>query len=1792
MADVARQAQENLLSFESANAGILDSLSGQKLEEYQRLVSRHRQTSYALERMQGFAQSEFDETGKLLRSASRDSLESIFTYYGFSKDDLEDVFFNIRRAYEASPDKASFGMKEFIDGYLKPSGLLSDGFDTKHFRFFQQIFEEYEKAFDGSMVIDKYVMEHQREQLQGTKKILNDLLDQHKAMIDSGDMAGAKRIIDESYGSGKTADDIISKIRDIDKAIELTLNPTEYQDVSTTRILLGEGLGKAVTDISDLNAEGGINARKYGFIGHGSDELFKIETKFGRFRANLLDPNAPDIISGQAITMDPMHALGGERVMSEVQANVFHAEFFQDQNMMAMMRQNMEQVDQEINEMFTSGVVSRKLFKRFQEQSAINVEDWDNLGFKTRSSAANFRSAAEEIVNFLLSGGKPDEIPRFANKIIRQAAKDVVRTQYKQSGTQLIYQPVLPFAQRQGVDTEMVVADRAFTNRVKNAEGLLLEDDVRLIGQNAYKDVQVQLDDNATRTMRLMRYRNDGHKFIVPDFAATGRAGALYTAGGGFDLDDKFIQNLSYVVDANGNKRLATFAFRQPTGAQEYALLAPQLDRASLERMMASEDFQGRQFRSALNDFGEEISKSVGFKATSKNVPTGEFVEQLRTATETGRMSSEERVIKYLEAVSKGNKRVADLYYTGGNADKRFWLTEDQIEQGFFHLDMREARQLSDDDLARLERLPQVFKQRYMDKQGGAGRGRISFSRLSNKLLDTAEITDGVYGGAKLQLSADQILDVDLNPSYRKSRLLSIHDAAITMNEDKVFNQRMQDLFNTQVGTGQTKLDLMKIQDFGDSSKYYSTFEDVVQGFKGLSTVPISEEQARTKAAFFLARQGIAESNADPADPLSRQILVQFAEMKNRLAAAASASADPGALGKYINTLAATYSTDKQLKDVLSQIRGMHFQTGDSSVGERIASYIYQPYLIHTPEGAIDFAIGGGGAVNFRQTAGDLVDMMKQFSMYDGISGQVDYKKSAANALFQLFDQEGYKNNTPFGELTFEEFQKILETPAHVQHESVMGSINVALERVRGNALVQQGEAIGKVRALYHSGLLSDDQADEMLRIAMDSFVGTSRLGSDDLRLVVEGMIAGARRTPEGLQEIAADLGVTLPDLASMQDIDGVGSYQGFIDYYQNLIDTKYSPKGDAFKNAVFDPKSPYSLALRHRGPAQEAYGLYSIQQLGRDQALKTEALISRVKKSRENTARMMMANPQVAQDAVAEQLTAEIFQTIGSETNSEKMLRFNEYDKIDRAIRQRLSSNKPIRDVGKFLSVEMGVDTEDPIGLYQMVTREEYISEVDRLRQLQELLAYERAQSLEEVGQEVYQILEQGITRTDRPADLNRVLQRLAIRIDDMNQSSDSSVTRVGNFLQGILENSDIYEREGRLRIDLAFEESRYAARTAGLGQRVQQSSERMDTLMAFIDQQTQNQNFESNVRYQEAKSAQDKIRFAFGTAEEIDLEAAGAESRRGALGSVVAAGDESMFENVLPQDMRLQIGKPRFQQMSMDELMDEAFAASGQQISDEERQILKDYIMVEKYQDQDLAESLIRSRMMEGTENFDSIALRTREAEVEAHLNHIRSLAFKRLAQNRQVNEIATDLLRQFSQDLDPGIPSVLDFIDELFPDVGDLTDEVMSDVPFKRFGDLIKEKIPQVKELISTASNNKGRVIAGAAMLAAGAFLYSKNRARDVSQGDIAGPPLLPGGSAYEMPQTQTVQYPDFSGTSINGLMGNSYQLQVSGSEEQMKNLVMQAREISPSTNATMYSTIRDPRQDPYKEIASSY
>lgn len=158
---------------------------------------------------------------------------------------------------------------------------------------------------------------------------------------------------------------------------------------------------------------------------------------------------------------------------------------------------------------------------------------------------------------------------------------------------------------------------------------------------------------------------------------------------------------------------------------------------------------------------------------------------------------------------------------------------------------------------------------------------------------------------------------------------------------------------------------------------------------------------------------------------------------------------------------------------------------------------------------------------------------------------------------------------------------------------------------------------------------------------------------------------------------------------------------------------------------------------------------------------------------------------------------------------------------------------------------------------------------------------------------------------------------------------------------------------------------------------------------------------------------------------------------------------------------------------------------------------------------------------------------------------------------------------------------IPSVGPLID-------DYADSSVAGPAYRRIGELFRDgtisnfmKKPYVKP-----------TLAGLTALAAFGLIYKK-RQKERSEDEIKGPPLLPGGSAYETAYPgNTLNIPTddpMMGSTENGV---TYRVNVSGDYEQTTQFAELAQSMAASSSAVFYDGLRDPSDSPYSLIPNMF
>lgn len=156
-----------------------------------------------------------------------------------------------------------------------------------------------------------------------------------------------------------------------------------------------------------------------------------------------------------------------------------------------------------------------------------------------------------------------------------------------------------------------------------------------------------------------------------------------------------------------------------------------------------------------------------------------------------------------------------------------------------------------------------------------------------------------------------------------------------------------------------------------------------------------------------------------------------------------------------------------------------------------------------------------------------------------------------------------------------------------------------------------------------------------------------------------------------------------------------------------------------------------------------------------------------------------------------------------------------------------------------------------------------------------------------------------------------------------------------------------------------------------------------------------------------------------------------------------------------------------------------------------------------------------------------------------------------------------------------------TIPDSISSMYEDIDSSLPQAR-DTPYKRF------TFDTLKDIFSSEKAKKTSLILGA--LVAGSFMYQSSK--DRSQEDMSGPPLLPGGSAYETGYpTRMPQIGSYSPANIGPSM--SYSISLNGSYQDVQRFGSSLGNMDMGRiNTTMYNSLSSANRDPYSAIASSF
>jgi hypothetical protein len=642
---------------------------------------------------------------------------------------------------------------------------------------------EMKKIDDGSGFITGVPMRQHAESLRSSIKEAEAILSANtyaqgsdEAMQLTGNITSFKTQLDR----------IVTNSDDFLDGGKLALREFKHD---TARMFIGRGQGKSVFDL----IQGKVEERlaRLGYMGAGSTELLKKEISFARLAAPGSEELGPHV--GQQITMNINTGHGRDMVYSEPQAMLFHREQY-GEDFARQVGESAQVLEGEIKNI-SDGIVSERLRRSILNDATLDLEGMDIETlverFGSRENAVRIRANAKNLQQVLSSGNvRVNEIPEVANQLLNQAQRDAFRTgkTYKRFvGGKVQDMPIfnyaMPYAQRQAIDTE---------GRVSRGVGS------KVLGVTDDTTFSRFMSESGDQ-LSLFKFRHVGHKMLVPDIASTSLG--LYEAGGGFDLDDKWITNLQSIKNSEGVRKLASFAWRQPTGPQEFALMAPHLDEDTIMRMFGDETQMGEKFRRVSNSVSDMINNRTGFVLDLSSDLSGQ-----PSALGMEQLSKEEKIFKYLNSLAHGSKEVAQKFKQSAGD-----ITQEDLERAIFKLVDLNGEQGASVELFTGQASINVddFAREYM----GAGEGGVK--SVKSKYFNIGTTSDAIIkkaamtkAGTMLALNADEILEsgnTGLIASYRQSSLTQILKSSASPAEDKIFINSIEKMYNSQMGAGSYK---------------------------------------------------------------------------------------------------------------------------------------------------------------------------------------------------------------------------------------------------------------------------------------------------------------------------------------------------------------------------------------------------------------------------------------------------------------------------------------------------------------------------------------------------------------------------------------------------------------------------------------------------------------------------------------------------------------------------------------------------------------------------------------------------------------------------------------------------------------------------------------------------------------------------------------------------------------------------------------------------------------------------
>jgi len=227
-----------------------------------------------------------------------------------------------------------------------------------------------------------------------------------------------------------------------------------------------------------------------------------------------------------------------------------------------------------------------------------------------------------------------------------------------------------------------------------------------------------------------------------------------------------------------------------------------------------------------------------------------------------------------------------------------------------------------------------------------------------------------------------------------------------------------------------------------------------------------------------------------------------------------------------------------------------------------------------------------------------------------------------------------------------------------------------------------------------------------------------------------------------------------------------------------------------------------------------------------------------------------------------------------------------------------------------------------------------------------------------------------------------------------------------------------------------------------------------------------------------------------------------------------------------------------------------------------------------------------------------LDILALLSDNAEIQKQVFNNRNMNEVRTTMSNRLDAVMahtkySELADEFKTDLDfigrptTAAPAPTTAVGKDLERVISGEEVSVAKAQFKRIGEFIKDG--SLKNLFQENKLFKNSVIAAGALVI-GSFAYQGMK--DRSQEDIQGPPLLPGGSAYEDNYPKRMaEIPQIGDTVYNPSI--DYKVNLYGNTKDVSNFRQEAMGLGKfNMNTTMYRRAPQAGKNPYDEVASSF